>query len=179
MVSVITATVEGREDMLAECEASVRAQTFDHWEHLVMLDEQREGCSVMCNRMVAQAKGEWVFLLADDDLALPGCLEHHLAHSHDADIVYAPPLVWGIHDGWWYFQSPPAIPATALIRTELWHQLGGYDETALREEDRGLWIRAVEAGARFVRAEGQPTWVYRLHGDNKSFAGKEHLLASA
>lgn len=179
MVSVITATIPGREAMLEECVASVHAQTFDHWEHLVLLDEKREGCSVMCNRMVAEARGEWLFLLADDDLALPGCLAHHLAHSADADVVYTPPLVWGLHDPWWFFQAPPVIPATALIRRELWDACGGYDESARREEDRGLWMKAVELGARFVRAEGQPTWVYRLnHGGNKSLVGRADLVAA-
>lgn len=178
VVSVITATIPGREHLLAQNVASIKAQTFDRWEHLVLEDTHREGCSVMCNRMVDQARGEWLFLLADDDLALPGCLETLVAHSENADVVYSPPLLWGIHDGWWFFQAPPAIPATALIRRSLWLELGGYDETAVREEDRGLWINAVQAGARFVRADTEPTWVYRLHGSNKSFVGKEHLLAA-
>lgn len=170
MISVITATIPGRERFLEENERSVDAQTFRDFEHLVTLDDDREGCSVMCNRMVEKARGEWLFLLADDDLALPRCLDLHLAASDGADIVYGPPLVWGLHDPWWFFQAPPVIPATALIRKSLWLELGGYDETATREEDRGLWIRAVEAGARFVRVEGEPTWVYRLgHGGNKSF----------
>lgn len=171
LVSVITATIPGRENYLAECKRSVAAQTFPSFEHLVTLDEHREGCSVMCNRMVAQARGEWLFLLADDDLMLPGCLATHLAHSQHADIVYAPPLVWGLHDPWWFFQSPPVIPATALIRRELWLELGGYDERAVREEDRGLWVKAVEANKRFVRADTEPTWIYRLHGGNKSMPG--------
>lgn len=178
MISVLTATIAGRERMLEECKASVASQTYRDFEHIVMLDMEYDGCSVMCNRMVEQAKGEWLFLLADDDLMLPGCLATHLEHSTNADIVYAPPLVWGLHDPWWFFQAPPAIPATALIRKSLWLELGGYDESARREEDRKLWIKAVDAGARFVRAEGSPTWVYRLnHGGNKSFAGQQALAA--
>lgn len=171
LVSVITATIPGREAMLAECEASIQAQTFKDWEHLVLLDAEREGCSTMCNRMVAAAQGEWLFLLADDDLALPGCLATHLEHAADADIVYAPPLVWGQKNPWWFYMAPPAIPATALIRRDLWLELGGYMEGAVREEDRKLWTAALEHDARFVRADTAPTWVYRLgHGGNKSFA---------
>lgn len=182
---MITATIPGREHYLLECRRSVEAQTFldvgsmGLVEHLVVLDEHREGCSVMCNRMVAEATGEWLFPLADDDLALPRCLELLMAASDNADVVYSPPLVWGLHDPWWFFQAPPAIPATALIRKSLWLELGGYDESVRREEDRGLWTRAVEAGARFVRVDSEPTWVYRLHGQNKSFAGQEAVLAAA
>lgn len=170
LVSVITATILGREKLLEQCRLSVAYQTMaDQVEHLVMLDEHREGCSVMCNRMVAEAHGEWLLLLADDDMMLPGCVEAHLAASEDADIVYGPPLVWGLKESWWFFQAPPAIPATALIRRSVWNELGGYDETAVREEDRGLWVRCVETGKRFVRIN-EPTWMYRFHGDNKSMA---------
>lgn len=170
-VSVITATIPGRERFLEECKASVTAAGgFVDLEHLVMLDEHREGCSVMCNRMVEQATGDWLFLLADDDLVLPHGIQRLLEASENADVVYSPPLVWGLHDPWWFFQAPPAIPATALIRKSLWDTLGGYDVTAKREEDRKLWTAAVERGYRFVRVDDQPTWIYRLgHGGNKSF----------
>lgn len=177
-VSVITATIPERTEMLRECVASVQSQTVNNWEHVVELDERYEGCSVAVNRAVARAKGDWLFLIADDDLMLPGCLAAHLAHVDAADVVYAPPLVWGLHDPWWFFQAPPAIPSTALIRRSLWDQLGGYDPAAVREEDRRLWTAAVELGARFVRAEGAPTWVYRLgHGGNKSFAQRAAAAA--
>jgi hypothetical protein len=81
--------------------------------------------------------------------------------------VYAPPLVSqnGSHH---FFGEPPRIPSFALIRRTLWHQLGGYDETLTREEDRGMWTKALEHGATFVRVD-EPLWVYRFHGGNKSY----------
>jgi glycosyltransferase involved in cell wall biosynthesis len=179
LVSVITATIPERAKMLAECKASVQAQSYPRVEHIVERDDHREGCSVMVNRAVARAEGDWLLPLADDDLILPRCVEILLAHSADADIVYSPPLVWGLHDPWWFFQAPPAIPATALVRASLWRDLGGYDESARREEDRKLWTRAVDAGARFVRADEQPTWVYRVHGANKSLAGQQIAVGAA
>lgn len=167
--------------MLAECRASVLSQTVDCWEHLVLVDHEREGCSKTMNKLAAKAQGEWLLPLADDDLLLPGCIETLLAHSDDADVVYSPPLMWapGIHDPWWFFQAPPAIPATALVRASVWRELGGYDETATREEDRKLWTKAVERDARFVRASDAPTWVYRLHGANKSFTGNALVSGAA
>lgn len=180
MISVITATIPERAALLKECRASIVSQTYSSVQHVVEMDESREGCSVMVNRAVERSTGEWLFLLADDDLALPRCLELHAELAGDADIVYGPPLVWGIHDPWWYFQAPPAIPATALIRKELFLELGGYDEGVVREEDRGLWTAAMEAGARFRRIEGNPTWVYRLaHGGNKSLANRPDLMVAA
>ena len=167
-VSVITPSIPERARFLAECEKSVAAQTIAVHEHLIELDTQRRGCAKTVNSLVRRAKGEWLIPLADDDLLLPGALETLLAHSTDADIVYSPPLVTGNEDRWWFYQAPPLIPSTALIRDDLWRTLGGYDETLSREEDRNLWVKAVAYGARFVRVD-EPTWVYRQHSANKSF----------
>jgi len=156
--------------MLAECELSVRAQSDTRWEHLIEVDERRDGCAIIMNRLATEARGEWLLPLADDDLILPGCLATLLAHSDRGDVIFAPPLVTGNEDRWWFFQTPPAIPSCALIRAGLWRELGGYDERLSREEDRDLWVRALAAGARFVRVD-EPCWVYRLHSANKSFAG--------
>ncbi|MEN3337128.1 MAG: hypothetical protein V7647_804, partial [Acidobacteriota bacterium] len=175
LVSVLTPSIPERAEMLSECEASVAAQTFGDWEHLVVVDEARKGCAVTMNRLAADAQGDWLLPLADDDLLLPGCLRALLDRTDDADVIYAPPLVTGNEDRWWFFQAPPAIPSFALIRAELWRELGGYDESLLREEDRDLWVRALAAGARFVRFDDEPCWVYRQHSGNKSFAGAASL----
>ncbi len=155
--------------MRVECELSVRAQTTDlPYEHIVEPDPERTGCAATMNRAAARAKGQWLLPLADDDLLLPGCLNSLLDHSVDADIVYAPPCLNSNEDRAWFFQAPPAIPSFALIRHDLWNELGGYDESLRHEEDRDLWIKALSAGARFVRVD-EPCWVYRQHSANKSF----------
>jgi hypothetical protein len=145
----------------------VGAQTFRGFEHLVHVDEERAGCAKTMNHLAGQAQGDWLFLLADDDLLLPRCLDTHLGVSAEADVVYAPPLVWG-EDATQFHQSPPGIPAVALIRAEFWRRLGGYAPDATHMEDRDLWCRALERQARFVRADQAPTWIYRFWGGNKS-----------
>ena len=122
----------------------------------------------MMNRAAAWAVGDWLIPLADDDLLLPRCVETLLGHADGFDVVYAPPLVTGNEDRFWFFQAPPVIPSFALIRASLWRQLGGYDKSLRREEDRDLWTRALEVGARFKRVD-EPCWVYRQHDGNKSF----------
>lgn len=170
IVSVLTPTVRGRERMLEECRLSVKCQTLSNFdfEHRVELDDRQAGCAVTMNRIADQADGEWLLPLADDDLLLPGCLETLHNHASEGDIIYAPPLVTGNEDRWWFFQAPPVIPSCALIRASLWRDLGGYDERLTHEEDRALWVRALDAGARFVRVD-EPCWVYRQHAGNKSF----------
>ncbi len=153
--------------MLVECKASVAAQTFTGWEHLVEVDENRDGCAKTMNRLAARAKGKWLLPLADDDLLHPDCLEVLLAASPEADIVYSPPEVSGKPAGP-FQKSPPAIPSCALIHADLWAEIGGYREDLTREEDRKFWTLAKQRHARFVRVDRE-TWVYRFHGGNKSF----------
>ncbi len=168
LVSILTPTIRERAGFLEECRASVNAQTAQSWEHVIEYDDDHAGCSVTMNKAAARATGDWLLPLADDDLLLPGCLLALLAQSSYGDIIYSPPLVTGNEDRFWFFQAPPAIPSFALIRRDLWNELGGYDESLKHEEDRNLWIKAMDADARFVIVD-EPTWVYRQHSANKSF----------
>lgn len=168
-MSILTPTIPGRERFLAECRASVLVQTMADWEHLRLLDDLRLGCAATMNHLADRARGDWVVPFADDDLMLPGCLEALLGESEDADVVYSPPLVWGVENPHWFFGEPPAIPSFGLIRRELWHECGGYDQEWVREEDRRFWTRALGLGARFKRVVAAPTWVYRIHAGSKSF----------
>lgn len=169
VVSIVTPTIPERSRYLEELVASVNAQTFQDFEHLVWEDKDREGCARVVNRLAERAEGEWLLIVADDDLILPRCLEVMLEYADDADVVYSPPLVWG-NDSKHFFGEPPYIPSFGLIYMDLWREIGGYKPDAIREEDRKFWIEAMRLGAKFVKAT-YPTWVYRFHGGNKSYNG--------
>lgn len=168
LVSVLTATIPGRERLFWECLASIKAQTFGSFEHRALLDDHGDGFSKTFNRLAEQAVSEWLFILCDDDLMLPRCIEAHVAATeHDTDIVYAPPLVWG-EDAAQFCGTPPNIPSTCLIRKSLFYDLKGYDESLTQREDFDLFERARGRRAKFVRVEDTPTWIYRLHPGSKS-----------
>ena len=69
VVSVITPTIPGREEFLAEARASVEAQTIPV-EHLVAVDRDGEGPAVVRNRLAAQATAKFLAFLDDDDVLL-------------------------------------------------------------------------------------------------------------
>ena len=146
-------------------------QTHSGWEHLRLLDDQHEGCAATMNTLADQARGDWLLPLADDDLLTPSALRTLLGYTKGADVVFSPPLVWGLSQAAsaHFYADPPAIPSFCLIRASVWKDCGGYDQDWHREEDRRFWIRALEAEARFVKCEEGPTWIYRHHGGNKSF----------
>lgn len=160
--------------MLAECVASVDAQTLPATEHLIELDRDMTGMTgKVMNRAVRRSDCDWIAQLADDDLFLPHHLERHAEFFDRADIIYAYCEVRG-RDGWSPNQPfheglvhPGSIPSTSLIRRSLWEKVGGWRQDLPQCEDGDFWWRAHHKGARFHCIE-EITWVYRFHGDNKS-----------
>jgi hypothetical protein len=176
-IIVVTASLPERNSFRAECIQSVNEQTLQPVAHLVSIDHERAGPARILNRLLPAclaAGAEWIAQLADDDIFYP----HHLAtlveNANDADIVYPYCEVRGRN---WNPNAPfdaerlrreNYIPATTLIRASLCEQLGGWREEAKEGfEDWDFWLRALDAGARFVCVP-QVTWAYRFHGHNMS-----------
>jgi glycosyltransferase involved in cell wall biosynthesis len=183
-VSVITAALPSRIDKLAEACASVRAQRHPAYEHLIRFDYDREGSAASRNALAYAATGEYVAPLDDDDVLLPNHLELLAlgAEESGADIVYPFCEVEG-RPGWNPSRTFNAdalragnyIPVTALIRSSLLRRLGGWRHSAecrLGFEDWDLWLRALDAGARFFCVP-EVTWRYRLGPDSKTFVGEK------
>jgi hypothetical protein len=144
-----------------------------------MVDYERAGPAAMLNRMLPAciaADAEWVAQLADDDLADPHHLELLAAHCADADIVYS----WCRVEGRSFnpnrefdeaaLRASNYIPATTMIRTRLCTQLGWRSDSMHGFEDYDFWLRALDAGARFV-CVSEVSWTYRFHGANLSTGG--------
>ena len=95
-LSVITPTIPGREQFLAETRASVKAQTVRAAAHLVRLDDPGERDRAgkedhmveQHNELLAMVETEWLAVLHDDDTYLPCYVETILPALGDADIVY-------------------------------------------------------------------------------------------
>jgi len=178
MIFVCTPTIPGREAMLAECVASVEAQTLQPEAHLVIRDEERRGPAAMMNLLSVEAidaGAEWIAQVADDDLLFPHHLET-LATRMDADIIYPYCVVSG--RGGWNPNAPfdasrlrgeNYIPATTMIRASLCAELGWREDAAHGFEDWDFWLRALDAGAMFACIP-EVTWMYRFHGSNLSGA---------
>lgn len=180
MITVITAALPSRPFMLAECIASVAAQTLRPAAHLVGVDLARRGSSAVRNDLLRAVGTDWTAILDDDDLIDPDHLESLAAVR--ADIVYPFTRITG-REGWHFGNYPfdaerlrkgNYIPVTALVRTDLLRELGGWrhaSECNAGFEDWDLWLRALDAGATFATTE-RVTWTYRFHEGNKSMKGE-------
>lgn len=65
------------------------------------------------------------------------------------------------------------VPVTVMVRTAMVKQVGGFPVPGSDEwqhpncEDHGLWIRLLEAGAKFVHLP-ERTWRYNVHNNHLS-----------
>jgi hypothetical protein len=96
-ITVITATIPGREEMLAHCVASVYRQYQPVEAHLIMAQPPQHGivstvhCAMQQNLLLKAVETPWVMRLADDDQLLPNHVDTimPLLLCEDApDVVY-------------------------------------------------------------------------------------------
>ena len=169
-LTVVTATIPERIDLLHQLGQSIARQTVRPYEWIVKTDWNKVGPAHIINDLVADVDTPWVFRCDDDDLFDTdhfATIGKHL--SDDVDIVYTWPRVdppgWigetalQVHFPLERLADINWIASAAAVRTSLWSQLGGYRDVP--NEDHDLWRRAFEAGARF-RCVEKVTWTYRL-----------------
>lgn len=186
-VSVVIAT-RNRRPLLAEAIATVREQSFADWELIVVDDASEDDTaeflrglrdsrvrvlrqhahgerSAARNRGLAEARGEFVMFLDDDDLLRTGALAalvealrarpsavaaagacRILHASGDSVKVYHPArphtrVVWPeLLFGWW------ANSGQNLYRTTVVRDVGGFDVAQIPCEDRKLWLAVARRG---------------------------------
>jgi GT2 family glycosyltransferase len=173
----------------------------------ILRNEQNEGYLRSVNRGAAAARGEWLVLCNNDIEATPGWLENLMKTAQATDDVgvvapkYLAPdgllseaggIIWSDGTGVNYGRGEePALPryeytrevdygsaAALLVRTDLWREVGGYDErfVPMYYEDADLcfearrrgWRVLYEPSAVVVHAEGStagtdPSSGYKRH----------------
>jgi glycosyltransferase involved in cell wall biosynthesis len=140
------------------------------------------------NDGLASVSGEYVVLLSADDLLAPGSLarsaallaahpEVGLVYGHSTRFVDQPPRArtatrpWTIWSGEEWIElicrgvTNPVSTPDVMMRTELMHELVGYDSRVPHAADLLLWLRAAARSA-VGRINGVDQAFYRTHGDN-------------
>jgi hypothetical protein len=94
-ITVVTASIPGREKSLSDTIASVYAQTVEVESHLVIAQSCSEKlpstlhCARQQNALLPAVSTEWTMRLADDDQLLPHHVETVMPFFDGADVVYS------------------------------------------------------------------------------------------
>lgn len=173
MLTLVTATLSERSEMLAEMLESVAAQTRQPDAHVIVKDEG-VGFVDTVNEAVSRVTTDYFCLVDDDDLLLPHHVETLVANLV-ADIVWTWVRVdgrnWNPNRGYepGRLLQENYIPSNMAMRTGLWRDLGGYRHGP-KHPDWDMLQRCESAGATFHNVP-EVTWVYRFHGGNMSLNG--------
>lgn len=125
-IAVVTATITGREEMLARCVYSVAIQTRRPDRHLIGNGDGRPEADVL-NELIGGSDCHAYIVLNDDDLLLRTYVEKCVRKLRDADVVYAWPRVEGRPISFNELSvRSVSLPVTALVRKSLYDNIGGY-----------------------------------------------------
>lgn len=191
-VTVLIPTIPGRYQELQRAVASAKAQTYTgDGRILLQLDKDREGAAATRNRALEQVTTEWVAFLDDDDELYPDHLKLCLRRAafSKADVVYPgydtvgddPVNCFGLPFNPVLLRRRNYIPVTVLARTALVREVGGFiehpDEYGDPCEDWGLWLRLLDAGAKFDHLRVK-TWLWRVGGGTRGRSDRNQLIDS-
>ncbi|MEO6567242.1 MAG: glycosyltransferase family A protein [Opitutaceae bacterium] len=145
--------------------------------------EKNQGLPATRNTGIALAASEWIVLLDSDDLWSPTHLADLVAcaaRNPEVELIHAGSVLFDSDTGRELeIRSPsPAIqaayplslflgdyivqPSSVMLRKSLWSRVGGFDPSFRHVEDREMWMRCAQAGARFAYT-GTNTCLYRKH----------------
>lgn len=212
-VSVVIPAFNHR-DFILQSIGSVFAQTFSDFEVIVINDgspddteklvrslvdarriryfeQANRGQAAARNRGAAEARGEFLAFLDDDDYwpidklewQAAGMREDHSLAALGGTVVRVSTtgefiLTWGGPTRWVQrkdlfrgnaFESPGQV----LYRAKLFQDCGGFDERIWGADDHDLLFRLSEHGR--VKVENRVALYYRVHGANASLQRARHL----
>jgi glycosyltransferase involved in cell wall biosynthesis len=144
------------------------------------------GVSAARNRGAAEARGRWLAFCDDDDLWAPDKLIRQLraaAASSDAGWSYGgavhvnrdlritsakrPPPGEQLFRALPRWSTMPGGSSNAIVRADVFHEAGGWDETLINLADWDLWAKLAAVGGIPAVAEA-PLVGYRIHPGNAS-----------
>lgn len=156
----------------------------------------RAGPSACRDQGIRQARGEFIYLLDDDDAFLPSRFKNsiRLLAEEGYDVVLEPSLreyvkdpkkpsyitgPYGNPENAFHFlmtggERSHITPGATSFRRKLYEQVGGYDDTLRYGEDGELLLRLCLAG-RVALVGGDPVVRIAIHEDNSSRPDRLHF----
>ena len=179
MISVIIPYNKDR-GFLKEAIKSVKTQSYGDWELILEKGDCTLGQNL--NTAILGARGEYIKVLAEDDLLTPDSLDILIKGIRGYDWVYSDAENFGMLGGWPPRSNDKTVTlesmlkgngihgGTTLYRKSMLIEVGCYDATLWTGEEYDLHLKLLKAGYSHRHIPGI-VYRYRLHGSNKSAVG--------
>jgi len=183
-VTICTATIPTRTELLKRAIASVENQTLQPKKHFIKLDEKREGHAAMLDAMIEEATTKYVAILDDDDELLPKHIEaiYNCIEETDADLVYPWFKYSNLPDGGhlemfayqpWSNGNVHQIPITWIAKREALLEVGGFTKDfnpdSYEVDNQGnrighdfVMIQKLVAADKKIVHHPELTWIYHV-----------------
>ena len=147
---------------------------FGNVKNKLVVTDKNTGVAANANNGIRAANGEYIKLIAADDILFENAIEVFLEHYNDAAITVSDCKMFGknadkvrrlqdFYDGkndfyllnshdqyiWLLKNNPIIAPAVGLIKKEFYLQLNGFDEQYPFCEDYPFWLKSMDAGKKF------------------------------
>jgi len=156
--------------------------------------EKNSGISPNCNRGINAGNGEWLKLIAGDDLLIENCISSFLEFTFKNSsccVVFGrmyylkngklkenqlnPFFKCSVTDQYKKVFTGSRLPAPAsFIKRSLLNEIGGFNENYRFVEDVPLWIAIARRNIYFYSIN-EFVVKYRIHDSNISISGKSYL----
>lgn len=181
---------DGSQDETVELCEKWLAENKDRFiDSQIITVEKNTGIPANCNRGVKASKGEWIKLIAGDDVLLNNCVKDNIEHVRNSDIKVLFSKL-RIFDKKAQYDMRPSVVTffekesdeqfkmllaydhvgntpTIFINKKLIGQLGYYDEEFCLIEDYPFWIKCAQNGNK-LHFMNKLTVLYRLHDSSVS-----------
>jgi glycosyltransferase involved in cell wall biosynthesis len=168
--------------------------------------EDNTGLPANCNRGIIAAKGDWIKLLAGDDILLPNCISSNLDYifrsnknievlqsnsryfrgSFSEETIFfnrdVTKNALARHENAEYqfkilLWAPSVNAPTIFIKRILYKRLGLYDESIRFMEDWPMWLKISKSGV-IIHSHSSYTVAYRIHEGSISNNGYSKVIFS-
>ncbi len=163
----VIVVIDGATDNTADIVKNIASQQ----SNIIVCEQENKGSSSARNTGFLQSSGEYIVFLDGDDLFAPTYLEacySKFAENPEVGLVYTNTILFEAENGLLDIPnySPNeilidnSIPATALIRRDIFQAVGMCDTSLPYAEDWELWIRYTRYNENVVKIE-EPLFYYR------------------
>jgi glycosyltransferase involved in cell wall biosynthesis len=194
-IQLIVSDDGSRDNTVQLCTEWINANRQRFAETKLITVEKNTGIAANCNRGIQATIGEWVKLIAGDDILLENCIADNLAYvtrHPEASFVVSelleiddhgnPVKSSKINEGLRYFASRRSVreqlkaysrwpvflnTPTFFYKRELINSIGLCDEEFKIYEDMSMIFKIIGKGVK-IHFMNRPTVRYRIHGDSLS-----------
>lgn len=186
-ITVCTATISIRAELLERAKKSVENQTLKPKKHSIKLDSERQGHTKVLDELINEADTKYIAILDDDDELLPNHLEllYKAIQETDADLVYPHFKYSNAPDAGhlekyknipWDNDPNRQVPITWLAKRQSILEVGGFskdfDVDSYLTDNEGnrlgqdyFMIRKLVEANKIIHHISDITWIYHVgHG---------------